>query len=73
MICTLAAILGIYGGEIYRQQLIEIFCPFHAIVLSRAGKKIDFSRNRLIDFSGEKNRFKIDFSIFPIFSNLCIY
>ena len=33
----------------------------------RAGEKIDFPKNRLIDSPEEKNRFKIDFSIFSIF------
>ena len=36
-------------------------------IFSRAGKKIDFPKNRLIDSPEEKNRFKIDFSIFSIF------
>ena len=35
--------------------------------MTRAGKKIDFPKNRLFDSHEEKNRFKIDFSIFSIF------
>ena len=35
-------------------------------VNGRAGKNIDFPKNRLIDFPEEKNRFKIDFSFFSI-------
>ena len=42
----------------------------NTVLLTRAGKKVDFLKNRLIDSPEEKNRFKIDFFDFVIIPSL---